>query len=239
MKKRIEGKPGLTTEQLAAPVDELLGGVPLMYCEKYSCRMLPEACIARQQHAIGGARCTPGHTGMDPGCIDCEQGREVMAVHGGKTRRKRKERVKMETKIVTREKICTREDCRHAGVPLPIFDEARGRHNFYRNSSKDGYDSVCVDCRLRDKKANLEKRRRGAEASGPGAGQGASANGQGKAATIEATPKPAVASVLNIDFGRCQELLERIRAIAEDDCRTPEMQVLYWIKTMEVGTWQR
>lgn len=52
-----------------------------MYCEKYKCTMEEKACIVRQEKALRTWR--PGAASPDPGCKDCEQGKDIMKDNPG------------------------------------------------------------------------------------------------------------------------------------------------------------
>lgn len=107
----------------------------------------------------------------------------------------------------------TEKTCKKCGETKPLSQ-------FYRSVlTKDGYRNECAACsRIVVRKAN-EARSRNAR----------------KRREAEAARKT---TTLVLDFSAFPEMLTEIRRIAEADMRTPETQVLWWLKR-HVGHPQR
>jgi hypothetical protein len=199
-----------------------------MYCVKYSCKLSEQACRTRQTN-----------NSKDLGCRDCETGRGVMARYqqargrlqeieerleakGQRTKDKRTEGKKIEVK---------EQPCRKCGLVKQITTE------FYKNPKlKTGYDSTCKKCRYEtQKKREKEKRARQKVLRESQADASDSGEAGGEAAPTAGEPDPVpkngnVGTRLTIDLAEYPELMEKIVQIAKDELRTPEMQVLYWLK---------
>jgi len=101
--------------------------------------------------------------------------------------------------------------CKDCGETHPIS-------RFYKDkSSSDGHRHACMACE------KVRKRRwREAVAAGkhiPGK--------RGVEASVAATDRP----LLLLDFGGNESLLETVRSLARSEFRSPEMQILYWLKS--------
>ncbi len=128
-------------------------------------------------------------------------------------------------------KICSHKDCEHGGRHQNLLDD------FDKFSkSKDGRTGFCKSCRRRMQRVLW----RGKQAKNAGEKvikevKLSSANTS--EIIIPADPAPsedfAAASdeyLLTLDFSGFQGVLEKIKTMAEDELRTPENQVLYWLK---------
>lgn len=175
-----------------------------MYCEKYKAGIPEKTCLARQDKHLGNNAF--GRQALDPGCQNCDQGRQVMV--NFKKNQKTEENMSDITKI-----------CKKCEEP-----KLADKNHFYGDKrNPDGLGNWCKDCH--DASSRKTKKTRPAPA-----GTAAS----DKAATGKKKPEQRL--VLTIDFSGRQDLLEDIREAAENEFRTPEMQVLWWLSTPKETT---
>jgi hypothetical protein len=126
-------------------------------------------------------------------------------------------------------KACT--DCgdRRGSLPLDKFPK--------HAKTKDGRGKICHDCLSKRARARHERKRR--IEKGPAA-QAEQSNGRkAKGGERGGEPSPAKEipgspAPLSIDFKDYPDLLESIKAFASHELRTPENQVLYWLRDMVV-----
>jgi hypothetical protein len=213
-----------------------------IWCVAHRCAISPEGCVTRQKNAGNGRPGTAavGHPGVgDFACRDCEQGRLVAAAMREEKRMAEGTRGKRDAAAPPAEemKVCADPLCEHRGEPQPIGNFAR------RGRGPRGVMKICRSCWTRRiwegrRKAREEKQGRPREKGHP---RGAAPTGGRPAADAPAAAAPSRPEIGNrsplerrnlmlIDFSGNDELLEKIKAIAARELRTPEMQVLYWIR---------
>lgn len=121
-------------------------------------------------------------------------------------------------------RICADPRCEHKGEPQPI-------ENFPRNTkAAGGRLNFCRSCWAR----RISEGRRGKSGQAAPAASRSPAQSDVPAADAGATRRSPLRyeshPSLLIDFSGHEDLLARINQIAAEDLRTPEMQVLYWIR---------
>jgi len=115
-------------------------------------------------------------------------------------------------------KACT--DCGDRRGPLPL-------DKFPKHAkTKDGKGKICHDCLSERARARHERKRR--IGKGSAAPKGGERGGDpSPAKEIQGSP-----AQLSIDFKDYPDLLESIKAFASHELRTPENQILYWLRDM-------
>jgi len=116
-------------------------------------------------------------------------------------------------------KICRHKDCPFGGKPQPLDDFDNN------NSAKDGKSWNCKACRRRMQtehraRKKAVKKEQKIKEKPMDDGQGA----------IPKNKAETGGNILTIDFAGYEQVLNKIADIARDELRTPEMQVLYWLK---------
>lgn len=157
-----------------------------MTCEKYHARIPVSTCIARQN---GGAK--------DPGCADCDQGKDVKArleaAGGGNAA----DSGKTEGEI----RIC--RVCQH---PKPLMSDYP-KNRMY----KDGYETICKQCK-KERAKNRPGRKNKTES-------GEKLNKTDRKSTGK--------HIITLDFSRRTDLYAKLLKIAEHEIRTVEDQLFY------------
>ncbi len=194
---------------MSASINAIFDAGDYFLCEKYSCRMLISACIARQKNSQSRAsKFTNKPGGLDYNCRDCEQGKknmEQVSVLGTK-----------KSKPVGL--VCKKPDCIHKGEIQP-FD------NFFKHKGTiSGYEGTCKDCRRKKAKESYQKR---------------VAIKQKKKKTADKTPEvnkimkkesEFKKTVVKVDFSNYQDIYDDLLKSAIDEFRGPEMQILFLLK---------
>ena len=212
----------------------------MMYCKKYSCRMAERACIARQKKAAAGGTNQWGFGGSrgkgDPGCLDCEQGKKVAAEFDS-NKKETWEEMEMAKKSETAGDVgagngqgesgaaaAATKKCQKCGETKPLAA-------FHKHAStKDGRETTCKACKvLRAKDLRKAKKATGRTAKPAKEQAGKPSSASQKAPVTDAMPEVRDAWLM-VDFSRHPKLLEQLKAAAEDELRTPEAQLLWWVK---------
>lgn len=227
---RALGSSGESTESSSADLNEIekfLAHDNRFFCETYHCHMRIAACIARQKNAETmrgkgrpiGRYFKPG--AGDINCQNCKQGKG-MAESRRQMTDNRKQREEMQ--------ICKDEKCESSGVPQPM-----DAFQIHGPSGKPL--EICRKCMGRRKSEGHQKKKQERK-NGPTKSpvdkkektpgeQVAHSTGKG-----EQTEESENKYTLTIDFSKHQDVLERLKKVAEDECRKPKMQVLYILKRL-------
>lgn len=193
-----------------------------MYCETYRCSLSFRACRMRYAAAMAWKKEDKSTYGFSAycqfgGCRNCEQGRIVFEKGDFM------EEKNMETKV-----------CPQCGRELPADYD----HYYKDGKSKTGLSSWCRDCQRMhvgkyDKKKGRAKQKKtgngydNPEKPGNGPDEQADAGHQGRDLTLV------------LDLSEYEDLHADILAAAEEEFRTPEMQVLWWLHTRDRYTGQK
>lgn len=215
-----------------------------IWCIAHACAISPEGCVTRQKNAVNGR---PGvaamrHPGaLDYACKNCEQGRLVAAAMREEKKMGKDSGNAGAKKAPAKTRVCSDPRCEHLGRAQPIENFARSKQ------ASDGIMKVCRSCWARRIAEGRERKNRGEAVDAPAAE--ARATG-GSPVQVDATMEGAAVDKfegrripeaaarprydrhpsLLIDFTGYEDLLEKIRGVAADEMRSPEMQVLYWIR---------
>lgn len=183
------------------------GGLPCRYAHLDKNNAICEECNDRLMYIDSIGKC-PGSS-------------MSMEVVKGEEREIRKEE-----KIMDKEKmkVCKHKDCPFNGEPQPLDDFDNS------NNSKDGKSSNCKECRRRmqTKCRKSRKIKKG--------GRKQPAIKTEKVHPLEPRldppdiPEYKTEGCLIIDFSKHEHILSHIERIAGHELRSPEMQVLYWLK---------
>lgn len=220
---RALGSSGESTESSSADLNEIekfLAHDNRFFCETYHCHMRIAACIARQKNAETmrgkgrpiGRYFKPG--AGDINCQNCKQGKG-MAESRRQMTDNRKQREEMQ--------ICKDEKCESSGVPQPM-----DAFQIHGPSGKPL--EICRKCMGRRKSEGHQKKKQERK-NGP---TKSPVDKKEKTEQREDRPEAERKYLLIIDFAKYSEVLERLKAAANDECRTPEMQALYILKRIAV-----
>jgi hypothetical protein len=138
-----------------------------MFCERYKCEMPEKTCVLRQRRHIG--RMPVSGVSRDPGCLDCEQGREVMTAY--KAKEKEMEKNAQQAKSTEREsvpeKIAVEVKKTCSKCKTDFFGTDAIDLRFYASkNTPDGYEAACKACKT-ERARVLRAKKRAAAKGGP------------------------------------------------------------------------
>jgi len=193
---------------MIAETDKLIALKDAFRCQIYRCTMSLEACAARQRNAAGGkvSRYKPGSA--DYNCRDCAQGRENIA----RLKEQAMDSEQQAKNIIAA--VCKEYNIRPADL---VVSGKRGKYSTARRK---------IVYRFEDEIGTLTQAKM------------AELLGVNEAAIYQIlrkrdkAPAPAAPGdlTLRLDFTGHVEVLTAIRRIADQEVRTPEGQVIYWLK---------
>jgi len=188
----------------------------MVECKKYKAFHSAKTCILRVKRVVDGGSAYKNRTPADPGCAECKTGKKLYKQY-------LEGEFDMNNLKVTRKKELKIKNC-----PKCKEDKPADTDHFYNDGkSASGLSCWCKDCqaaatRDRDKKKRKTRGTRLVKLP---------VRSEKEEPFKKQVNKIKSDILLTLDFSEHEDLLATIKGAADDEFRTPAMQVLWWLST--------